>query len=90
MVFFNEYLLDLLSDFAFIQYQLLFWSFQNEGISMKFSMIYNVQYKMLSQFFTKSINLKNFEYKNTFKKYSVQSNESKFPSEVFDTVYHGP
>lgn len=65
-VFFNEYLLDLLSDFAFIQYQLLFWSFQNEGISMKFSMIYNVQYKMLSQFFTKSINLKDFEYKNTF------------------------
>lgn len=64
--FFNEYLLDLLSDFAFIQYQLLFWSFQNEGISMKFSMIYNVQYKMLSQFFTKSINLKDFEYKNTF------------------------
>lgn len=66
MVFFNEYLLDLLSDFAFIQYQLLFWSFQNEGISMKFSMIYNVQHKMLSQFFTKSINLKDFEYKNTF------------------------
>lgn len=66
MFFFNEYLLDLLSDFAFIQYQLLFWSFQNEGISMKFSMIYNVQYKMLSQFFTKSINLKDFEYKNTF------------------------
>lgn len=65
-VFFNEYLLDLLSDFAFIQYQLLFWSFQNEGISMKFFMIYNVQYKMLSQFFTKSINLKDFEYKNTF------------------------
>lgn len=65
-VFFNEYLLDLLSDFAFIQYQLLFWSFQNEGISMKFSMICNVQYKMLSQFFTKSINLKDFEYKNTF------------------------
>lgn len=65
-VFFNEYLLDMLSDFAFIQYQLLFWSFQNEGISMKFSMIYNVQYKMLSQFFTKSINLKDFEYKNTF------------------------
>lgn len=65
-VFFNEYLLDLLSDFAFIQYQLLFWSFQNEGISMKFSMIYNVQYKMLSQFFTKSINLRDFEYKNTF------------------------
>lgn len=65
-VFFNEYLLDLLSDFAFIQYQLLFWSFQNEGISMKFSMIYNVQYEMLSQFFTKSINLKDFEYKNTF------------------------
>lgn len=65
-VFYNEYLLDLLSDFAFIQYQLLFWSFQNEGISMKFSMIYNVQYKMLSQFFTKSINLKDFEYKNTF------------------------
>lgn len=65
-VFFNEYLLDLLSDIAFIQYQLLFWSFQNEGISMKFSMIYNVQYKMLSQFFTKSINLKDFEYKNTF------------------------
>lgn len=65
-VFFNEYLLDLLSDFAFIQYQLLFWSFQKEGISMKFSMIYNVQYKMLSQFFTKSINLKDFEYKNTF------------------------
>lgn len=65
-VFFNEYLLDLLSDYAFIQYQLLFWSFQNEGISMKFSMIYNVQYKMLSQFFTKSINLKDFEYKNTF------------------------
>lgn len=65
-VFFNEYLLDLLSDFAFIQYQLLFWSFQNEGISMKFSMMYNVQYKMLSQFFTKSINLKDFEYKNTF------------------------
>lgn len=64
--FFNEYLLDLLSDIAFIQYQLLFWSFQNEGISMKFSMIYNVQYKMLSQFFTKSINLKDFEYKNTF------------------------
>lgn len=64
--FFNEYLLDLLSDFAFIQYQLLFWSFQNEGISMKFSMIYNVQYKMLSQFFTKSINLRDFEYKNTF------------------------
>lgn len=66
MVFFKEYLLDLLSDFAFIQYQLLFWSFQNEGISMKFSMIYNVQYKMLSQFFTKSINLRDFEYKNTF------------------------
>lgn len=65
-VFFNEYLLDMLSDFAFMQYQLLFWSFQNEGISMKFSMIYNVQYKMLSQFFTKSINLKDFEYKNTF------------------------
>lgn len=65
-VFFNEYLLDMLSDFAFIQYQLLFWSFQNEGISMKFSMIYNVQYKMLSQFFTKSINLRDFEYKNTF------------------------
>lgn len=65
-VFFNEYLLDLLSDIAFIQYQLLFWSFQNEGISMKFSMIYNVQYKMLSQFFTKSINLRDFEYKNTF------------------------
>lgn len=65
-VFFNEYLLDLLSDFAFIQYKLLFWSFQNEGISMKFSMIYNVQYKMLSQFFTKSINLRDFEYKNTF------------------------
>lgn len=65
-VFLNEYLLDLLSDFAFIQYQLLFWSFQNEGISMKFSMIYNVQYKMLSQFFTKSINLRDFEYKNTF------------------------
>lgn len=64
--FFNEYLLDLLSDFAFIQYKLLFWSFQNEGISMKFSMIYNVQYKMLSQFFTKSINLRDFEYKNTF------------------------
>lgn len=64
--FFNEYLLDLLSDIAFIQYQLLFWSFQNEGISMKFSMIYNVQYKMLSQFFTKSINLRDFEYKNTF------------------------
>lgn len=64
--FFNEYLLDLLSDFAFIQYQLLFWSFQNEGISMKFSMIYNVQNKMLSQFFTKSINLRDFEYKNTF------------------------
>lgn len=66
-VFFNECLLDLLSDYAFIQYQLLFWSFQNEGISMKFSMIYNVQYKMLSHFFfTKSINLKDFEYKNTF------------------------
>lgn len=65
-VFFNEYLLDLLSDIAFIQYQLLFWSFQNEGISMKFSMIYNVQYKMLSQFFTKSNNLRDFEYKNTF------------------------
>lgn len=65
-VFFNEYLLDMLSNFAFMQYQLLFWSFQNEGISMKFSMIYNVQYKMLSQFFTKSINLKDFEYKNTF------------------------
>lgn len=65
-VFFNEYLLDMLSDFAFMQYQLLFWSFQNEGISMKFSMIYNVQYKMLSQFFTKSINLRDFEYKNTF------------------------
>lgn len=64
--FFNEYLLDMLSDFAFMQYQLLFWSFQNEGISMKFSMIYNVQYKMLSQFFTKSINLRDFEYKNTF------------------------